>query len=160
MRMARGFAEFLPLACRAFAEDARVCYLRGRREGSERAWRAAGREGNLPKGEPNGEGSEAKEAVGRLSARMELTSEGFADAVRQRELESAKSARTLWEAFDSFCRKEFAMEPKKLVRYWCKAALKEIEELGVRTKEIEVEWEDVEKTTAAIEEEWRKLVGN
>ena len=72
----------------------------------------------------------------------------------------AKSARTLWKAFGSFCRKEPGMEPKKLVRYWYEAALEEIEKLGVRTKEVEVEREDVEKTAAAIEEGWRKLVGN
>ena len=60
----------------------------------------------------------------------------------------------MWEAFGSFCR-------MKLVRYWCKAALEEIEELGVRTKEVEVEREDVEKIAAAFEEGWRKkLVGD
>ena len=52
------------------------------------------------------------------------------------------------------------MEPEKLVRFWYEAALEEIEELGVHTKEVEVEREDVEKTAAAIEEGWRKLVGN
>ena len=66
----------------------------------------------------------------------------------------------MWEAFGSFCRKELGLEPKELVRYWYEAALEEIEELGVLTKEIEVEREDVE-ITAAIEEEWRKkLVGD
>ena len=160
MRMARAFAEILPLACGTFAEDARDCYLRGRREGAERAWRAAGKEGDLPKGEPNGEGSGAKEALGRLSVRMEWASEGFADVAHKVELENAKRALTLWEAFGAFCREELGMEPKKLVRFWYEAALEEIEELEVRREEVEVEREDVEKTAAAIEEGWRKLVGN
>lgn len=160
MRMARAFAEILSLACGTFTKDARAYYLRGRREGAERGWRAAGREGALPKGERNGEGSGAKEALGRLSARMEWTSEGFADAAHKVELENAKSALTLWEAFGSFCRKELGMEPKKLVRNWYEAALEEIEELEVCAKEVEVEREDVEKTAAAIEEGWRNLVGN
>jgi len=160
MRMARAFAEILPLACGTFAEDARDCYLRGRREGAERAWRAAGKEGDLPKGEPNGEGSGAKEALGHLSVRMEWASEGFADVAHKLELENAKSALTLWEAFGSFCREELGMEPKKLVRFWYEAALEEIEELGVRREEVEVDWEDVEKNAAAIEEVWRRLVGN
>jgi len=160
MRMARTFAEILPLACGSFAKDACDCYLRGRREGAERAWRAAGKEGDLPKGEPNGEGSGTKEALGRLSAHMEWASEGFADAAHKIELEHAKNALTLWEAFGSFCREELGMEPKKLVRFWYEAALEEIEELEVRTKEVEVEREDVEKTVAAIEEGWRMLVGN
>ena len=160
MRKARAFAEILPLACGTFAEDARDCYLRGRREGAERAWRAAGKEGDLPKGEPNGEGSGAKEALERLSVRMEWASGGFADVAHKLELENAKSALTLWEAFGSFCREELGMEPKKLVRFWYEAALEEIEELGARREEIEVEWEDVEKTAATIEEGWRNLVGN
>ena len=160
MRMASAFAEILPLACGSFTEDARDCYLRGRREGAERAWRAAGKEGDLPKGEPNGEGSGTKEALGRLSAHMEWASEGFADAVHKIELEHAKSALTLWEAFGSFCREELGMEPKKLVRFWYEAALEEIEELEVRREEVEVDWEDVEKTAAAFKEGWRRQVGN
>ena len=160
MCMARAFAEILCLACGSFAKDARDYYLRGRREGAERAWRAAGREAALPNGVANGDGSGAKEALDHLSARMEWTSEGFADAAHKLELENTKSALTLWEAFGSFCREELGMEPKKLVRNWYEAALKEIEELEVRTKEVEVEREDVEKTVAAIEEGWRMLVGN
>src|SRR5919107_87151 len=115
VRMARAFAEILPLACSSFAKDARNYYLRGRQEGAERAWRVAGKEGDLPKGEPNGEGSGTKEALGRLSAHMEWASEGFADAAHNLELEHAKSALTLWEAFGRFCREELGMEPKKLV---------------------------------------------
>ena len=160
VRMARAFAEILPLACNSFAKDACDCYLRGRREGAERAWRAAGKEGDLPKGEPNGEGSGTKEALGRLSAHMEWASEGFADMAHNLELEHAKSALTLWEAFGRFCREELGMEPKKLVRFWYEAALEEIEELEVRREEVEVDWEDVERTAAAFKEGWRRQVGN
>jgi hypothetical protein len=52
------------------------------------------------------------------------------------------------------------MEPKKLVRFWYEAALEEIEELEVRREEVEVDWEDVEKTAAAFKEGWRRQVGN
>jgi hypothetical protein len=158
MRMASAFAEILPLACGAFAEDARACYLRGRREGAERAWRAAGKDGDLPEEEPNGEGSGAKEALGRLSVRMEWASEGFADLARKLELENAKGARALWEAFSNFCVEELGVEPKKLVKMWFEAALPEVEELEARTQEVAAEREEVEKNEAAIEEGWRKLV--
>jgi hypothetical protein len=157
MRMASAFAEILPLACGAFAEDARACYLRGRQEGAERAWRVAGKAGALPE-ELEGEGGEVGEALKRMSERMQWASEGFADLARKLELENAKRARALWEAFSSFCQEELGIEPKKLVKMWFEAALPEIEELEERTKDVEVEREEVEKNEAAIEEGWRKLV--
>src|ERR671928_528419 len=46
MRMARAFSEILPCVCGAFAKDARTSYLRGQREGAQRAWKAASREGD------------------------------------------------------------------------------------------------------------------
>ena len=49
-----------------------------------------------------------------MSERMEWASEGFADLPRKLELENAKEARALWEAF--FCREELGTEPKKLVQ--------------------------------------------
>jgi hypothetical protein len=158
MRMARAFAEILPLACGAFAKDARDCYLRGRREGAERGWRAAGKAGALPEGEPNGEGSGAKEALERMSERMEWASEGYADLARKLELENAKGARVLWEAFSNFCREELGVEPNKLVKMWFEAALPEVEEFEARTQDVEIGREEVEKNEAAIEEGWRKLV--
>src|ERR671928_762367 len=48
MRMARTFAEILPRVCGAYAKDARTSYLSGRREGAQKAWRAAGKEGDPP----------------------------------------------------------------------------------------------------------------
>ncbi len=48
MRMARAFAEIIPLVCQAFAQDARASYLAAQRAGAKRAWRAAGRECDPP----------------------------------------------------------------------------------------------------------------
>jgi hypothetical protein len=157
MQMARSFAEILPLACGAFAEDARTCYLRGRREGAQRAWRAAGREGAPPE-EPEGGGSEAEEAVTRMSARMQWASVGFAGLTQDLELRITTEAQALWEAFGSFCREELGVEPKKLVKLWFEAALPEIEELERLTQDAEPDQEKVEKNQTLLKDGWRRLM--
>jgi hypothetical protein len=108
MRVARAFAEILPLASSAFAMDV-----------------------------------QAKE---------------FVDVARTFELENAKEARTLWEAFGNFCRDELGTQPKKLVVMWFEVALPELEELEALPGDVEPEREEVEKQKALIKEGWQTLM--
>ena len=157
MQIARAFAEILPRVCGAYAKDARASYLSGRREGAQRAWRAAGKEGNPPEEEPEEDGS-AEEALRRMTARMEWASVGFTSLAQNLELEIAANAQALWEAFATFCRHELGTEPKKLVRLWFEAALPEIEELERLTEGVEVDTEKLEENKALLEDGWSKLV--
>jgi hypothetical protein len=157
MQIARAFAEILPLACGAYAKDARTSYLSGRREGAQKAWRAAGKEGDPPE-ESEGDGSEAEEALKRMSARMEWASVGFASLAQDLELEIATDVQALWEAFSTFCRHELGTEPKKLVKLWFEAALPEIEELEALVQDVELDQEEVEKKKALLKDGWRKLM--
>jgi hypothetical protein len=157
MRMARAFAEILPLACEAFTADARASYLSGRRAGAEMAWKAAGKGGDPPE-EPEGEGSEAGEDLKRMSLRMEWASAAFSGLVQDLELEIATEAQALWEAYGSFCRDELGMEPKKLVKMWFEAALAEMEKLERLTEGVELDPEKLEENKSLLESNWNKLV--
>jgi hypothetical protein len=155
MRMARAFAEILPFICNAFVKHVHVSYLTGRQARAERAWRAAGKEGDPPE---ETEGNGLEETLEHISAPMQWASEGVTDLPCKLELENAKEARVLWEAFGNFCREEFALEPKKLVLMWCEVALPELEELEALTGDVEPEREEVEKHEALIKEGWLTLV--
>ena len=157
VQIARAFAEILPRVCGAFAKDARASYLSGRREGAQRAWRAAGKEGDSPE-ESGEDGSEGDETLQRMTARMEWASVSFAGLAQDLELEIATDAQALWEAFATFCREELGTEPKKLVKLWFEAALPEIEELERLTEGVEVDTEKLEENKALLEDGWSKLV--
>jgi hypothetical protein len=157
MHMAKASSEVLHLACGAFAEDARVSYLRVRRQGAEVAWHKAGTEDDTLQ-ETEEHNSDAEETLKHMATRMEWAAEGFAGLGQDLVLETAADARTLWEAFGNFCREGLGLEPKKLVGLWFEVALPELEELETLTEDVRLEQEEIEKHEALIEDGWRKLV--
>ena len=158
VRIVRSFSEALPLTYNACEGEAHLAYLDGRETGAREGWRAAGKEGNPP--EPDEDDPETEVALERIGSRIQGASKRFTGLLKDLELEIAREARALWEAFGNFSREELGLEPRKLVKFWLDDALPEIEELEALTEGLEIDREKLEESEDLLRSGWRKLISS
>jgi hypothetical protein len=162
LKMTKAFREVLLLTYNALENEAILSYLDGHEAGAKRAWEGAGMEGDPPgwrDGEEEDEDPALEEALDAISARIQRVTARFVELLEgDLECHFAEEAKTLWEAYSLFCRKELGVEPEQLASVWMRPALDELEEHEQMLESAEAEAGRVEEYRQAFLGAWEKLV--
>ncbi len=153
LRMIEAFRETLPNHFNRCIDEAHFAYLDGHQAGSKRAWEAAGKEGDPPGWEEEGD-----EELRRVTSRLEEEAKDFVDLLEELARHIVRDSLTMWKAFEGFCTKELLVEPEKLIKAWFEPMLPEIEKLKKMPDPPDIDQEAFEEYEASLKGTWNSLV--
>ena len=167
LNMIDAIRETLPYARVVYDNEMDSAYLSGHEAGSRYAWERAGMDGNPPGWAPlaeDGESTDAEDFDPAIEEALEAAGERLAEADLMPELlsrleeKTTQEAWTLFEAFSSFCREEFEVEPEKVIKALFEPIVARLEDLKARSEKFDTEADEgvASEYAAAFSEAWRR----
>ena len=155
------YEELLFSSLERATEEAALSFHQGWDAGCDHAWQVAGKHGPFPWNDKADLNERVKEMAKRIRAegRSEARDGSYQDTLEKTSDELSIQARTIWEAFSRFCRKQTDLEPETVLQACFTPAPRLLKELKDSVGSAQVDSALLGDYEAMLVRTWRVLVG-
>jgi hypothetical protein len=155
------YEEILFSSLKQANEEAALRFHQGWDAGCDHAWRATGKHGPFPWNDKADLNERVKDKANRIRAesRREASDGSSQDTLEKISDELSIKARTVWEAFSRFCRRQTGLEPETVLQACFPPAPSLLKELKDSVRSAQADPALLEDYEAMLVSTWHELVG-